>query len=243
MYQAFAEYYDRIFPVSTSQIDFVRTVTAAVSAHTLLDIGCGTASLLLAVEHSLDRAAGIDLDEAMIAVAGRKAEVSGSRAELLCANMLEVGELFPPESFDVVLCMGNTIAHLGSERELSAFIADLFTILSPGGMFVIQGINYRNISADERFAFPPIRAGDLSFTRSYLPVEGENRLMFTTELASGDRVLFRGRTPHTPYYAGQLERICSSVGFSDLHSYGDFNRSAFTDESFPLVVTGMKPGC
>ncbi len=242
MYQAFAEYYDRIFPVSTAQVSFVKSIIDDVSAHTLLDIGCGTASLLLEVEQSLEQVTGIDLDETMLAIASRKAAETGSSAALHCADMLDIGELFTPESFDVVLCMGNTIAHLNGERELTAFVADLFDIITPGGMFVLQGINYRNITTDNRFEFPPIRQGDLSFTRSYIPIEGGSRLAFITELTSVGNVLFRGRTPHTPYYAGQLEKLCSAAGFVDLHHYGDFNRSASSSESFPLIVTGRKRG-
>ena len=97
----------------------------------VLDVGCGNGTLLWNVEHCTpSKGFGLDLSDTRTRVAantignGRIARGDGARAP------------FPPESFDVIVCL-QVIEHIVDRQ---GFIAGLYEMLKPGGILVITSI-------------------------------------------------------------------------------------------------------
>jgi SAM-dependent methyltransferase len=58
---------------------------------------------------------------------------------------------------DLILCMGDTLAHLASAEEVSALLREVAASLRPGGRFVATLRDYRNLPSGEK-RFIPVRS-------------------------------------------------------------------------------------
>src|SRR2546421_7015716 len=70
----------------------------------LIDLGCGTGRLLVPFARRGYECVGVDLSEAMLAVAREKGEQAGVQFELVKANLVEMDAL-PAAGFDHAACL------------------------------------------------------------------------------------------------------------------------------------------
>lgn len=112
------------------KLDVTRSFLAP--GHRLLDLGCGTGTILLDLAPSVAEAHGIDVSPAMIAIAERKAAASGARNAHFRAAPAGGLEDVPDASFDCV-CAYNLL-HLVPDP--AALVRGVHRVLRPGGVFV-----------------------------------------------------------------------------------------------------------
>jgi glycine/sarcosine N-methyltransferase len=183
MYSGLAKHYDEIFPLDEAASLFVKKESAkAPSREVALDIGCGTGNMTFELEKSFKAVTGIDLDAGMVARAKEKAAQQGKRSSFLVLDMAAVALNFPANSFDLVTCLGNTLVHLEDLRQVGAFLGQVRTILKPGGLFLLQILNYDHIIDHAITTLPPLETPLLSFQRKYIFTPGETRVVFETVL-------------------------------------------------------------
>lgn len=106
----------------------------------VLDIGCGTGKLALAVEEivgATGTVVGLDVEQAMIEQAQAHARSNGSQATFEVASITHIP--YADETFDVVF---NTLVyhHLTEGARAEAF-GEVMRVLKPGGQFVLVDIN------------------------------------------------------------------------------------------------------
>jgi ubiquinone/menaquinone biosynthesis C-methylase UbiE len=101
----------------------------------LLDVGCGTATLLLAAkaQDSSIEAIGIDSDEQVLALAKKKIAANKLKVEVMQARAEKLP--FPADSFDIVT---STLIfhHLPTEVKKLA-MQEIYRVLKPGGRFLL----------------------------------------------------------------------------------------------------------
>ena len=199
-YLQVAELYDMLFPVSPSDPlpTYLSRAAAAHAADTpdgpplaLLDIGCGTGGLYHALETAYPGGityTGIDLDSAMIAKAQAKSTslpsppAPATPAEFIEMDMLNVGQRFAHGRFAVVTCVGNTLVHLPDEDSILTLLRGVFSVLRPGGEFILQILNYDHILDTPVTTLPIIDKGSVRMERSYLLTDS-GHLEFRIELS------------------------------------------------------------
>jgi SAM-dependent methyltransferase len=65
--------------------------------------------------------------------------------QTICNDLLKLDEFVSPATANAVVCMGDTITHLGSKDAVEELLRLAFDVLIPGGKFVLS---YRDLSAE-----------------------------------------------------------------------------------------------
>jgi SAM-dependent methyltransferase len=100
-------------------------------ARSLLDVACGTGKHLAELRERLPDAEGLDLDEALLAIA--QARLPGTTFHHGDMTSFELGR-----RFDVVTCLFSSIGYAGSEERLHAAIEEMARHLEPGGLLLVE---------------------------------------------------------------------------------------------------------
>jgi SAM-dependent methyltransferase len=103
----------------------------------ILDLGCGTGRLSIAVAREGYQPLAIDLSPEMLNVLGEKARAAGVDIPRLCANLAELGCL-DDQTFDYAACLFSTLGMIAGADARRAFLAHVSRILRPGGVFVLH---------------------------------------------------------------------------------------------------------
>lgn len=65
--------------------------------------------------------------------------------QTICSDLMKLSEFVSPGTAQVIVCMGDTITHLGSKAAVEELLRSVVDALIPGGKFVIS---YRDLSAE-----------------------------------------------------------------------------------------------
>jgi SAM-dependent methyltransferase len=249
-YDNLASVYDKLFPPAGTASDWLWAMASKAAAAEgrqsrprVLDLGAATGSDCLALARRGAEATGLDPSAAMLGRARDKAEEAGVDVEFREGGMLDAGRLFAPGAFDLVLCLGNTLPHLGGPTELARFLAEARKLLSRKASLVLQLLNYDLVLgklAQNAFAFPEIREGGLVFRRRY-EAGPEGKLRFITELEAPGRQSLVGEAELCPFRPAELDRALAMAGFGETEKRSGWTSPSFAPErDLYLIVTAHK---
>jgi SAM-dependent methyltransferase len=219
-YSDFAEYYEMIFPFRKEVHAFLRE-SLPETGRRILDAGCGTGHYCGRFAAEGFEAIGVDLDPVMVEAARRRYPA----ATFHCLDMVEVADL--GSSFDLIVCIGNTAAHL-TQQDFAPFIQSVKGILRPGGRWLFQVVNWDFIlsRSTDRFSLKTIEVQGATFEREYREVSA-SRVRFCNRLRVAGRTAFEGEVWLYPIRAAEVLRLHGAAGFSLMGHYADFHRSPF----------------
>lgn len=233
-YESISDLYDFIFPLNPVQIDFVTDRLAPCEQKNLLDVGCGTGNLCLALGPHFKAIHGIDPDVSMLDIAIEKAGKNHPNLHFSPYGMLDIDTNF--SDLDAILCFGNTLVHLSSEDEILQFFKQSQKALKPGGKLLVQIINYDRILNQDIKGLPGIENDKISFERKYNYLPDKNLIEFETLLSikeSGQKI---NNLIHLyPIRKSRLDGLLSEAGFKKVIYYGNFKKESLTSKSMPLV--------
>lgn len=238
-YAVLAGYYDELFPLKEQTSAFVRSFFQDAPAnYHILDVGCATGQLALHLAQQDFDVTAIEPDETMVTLAWqRMATHPDHDASMVKAGMLDLDCTFPGETFDAVLCLGNTLVHLQSLDEVRQFFAMVYRHLTPGGPFILQIVNYTRILSQNVTELPFIDRPSVSIERRYRLSDRGDKIHFVTRLKLKETgQAFESETTLLPLQWQQLEPIFAEAGFPPPQIFGDFNRSPYTPDSPGLIV-------
>ena len=235
-YKSIAEVYNKIFPLNPGQVAFTNRAFSKTGDLNLLDIGCGTGSLTLALSTTFKKVVGIDLNEAMLEKA-RLVANEKTNLEFIPLDMLEIDPHFYPDTFDGIICYGNTLVHLSSLEQISLFIKKCQGLLTPGGKLLIQIINYDRILDQRINSLPTLENNEIQFIRNYHYDAGKHLIDFETILTIKEKnQVIMNRVPLFPVRKSEIEAALLAAGFSKLNFFGNFKREALGSDSIPMVI-------
>jgi len=241
-YESIADYYDDIFPLNPAQVNFILESLDSGDMK-ILDVGCGTGSLSIALSYHFKEVYGIDPDEEMLKLAVEKAGSKTPNLSFYPYGMLDLKRLYKAASFDAVLCIGNTLVHLSSAEEIQDFLKQANTVIKPGGKLLIQIINYDRIFSEAIYSLPTIENERIKFIRNYHYPDTKEFIDFETILSiksSGKEI--RNSIKLFPVRKRVLEELLVRSGFPDIAFFGNFKRDALQEESTPLVIEARSAG-
>ena len=123
---------------------FLRAQLARAGAHRVLDAACGSGGHALWLAKQGYEASGADVSPVMIALARQKAEAAGQTIVFQVAGLadLPASATAGPAGFDALFCLGNSLPHLLTQAALTAALRGMAEVLRPGGLLVLQNLNY-----------------------------------------------------------------------------------------------------
>jgi len=234
-YRRLSGVYDILFPENGKTVAFL--LDRLESGSRVLDIACGTGTYAHALARRGHRVVGVDLDGTMTAKAREKYD--DPSLEFVTGDMLRIDELFGRERFDLAYCIGNSIVHLPDAASVERLCGKVYGLLSGGGAFVVQTVNFDGILERGVTGLPPVRRERVTFVRHYEFTGDSGHVLFNSELHIGGEVT-RNSVRLLVLRSRDLVRILESCGFSRVEVFGDFEKSEYTYRSPAMVVKAVK---
>ncbi len=235
-YLSIRPWYDQIFPFTPAQLDFVLSYGSDPGL-SIVDVGCGTGSLIVALAETFRSTAGLDPDESMLESARMKALAKPVGTWFLEAGMLDLERELTPGSVDRLICFGNTVPHLADKAEVAEFARQARTVLKPDGLILIQIINYDRILDQHLDSLPTIENDECQFIRKYQYTENPTHIRFQTQLTlknSGQTI--ENDVPLIALRPADLRSVLEEAGFGSVEEFGGFRKEPLSAQSQPYII-------
>ena len=187
------------------------------------------------------RVIGIDLDKNMVNMARSKAKNEGAKSQFYVKDMLDVGKDFSENSFDTVLCLGNTLVHLKNLHEIGDLVKEIFSILKRDGIFILQVVNFERVLTGQIDKLPLLENDTFTIERKYQYDKNRHLVMFKTSLflkKSGESV--KSNQLLYPLIFEELKPVLAAAGFSGIRFFENESRVPFTRNSPALICIARK---
>ncbi|MFW6363910.1 MAG: class I SAM-dependent methyltransferase [Spirochaeta sp.] len=236
LYHTIATEYSTLFPSSPEKLHCIEDRLRRIAAVDILDIGCASGEFARQLAHPERRITGIDLDEAMIDEAQQSAS-GDSSLRFIRAGIMEFLQDSEADTWDALLCLGNTIVYLNGEEQLRVFMQHASRVLRPGGYLAVQLLNYANPEIGPGFVFPLLESPVLTMSRRYGTIETDKGYEFNTEVIEkeSDKSI-RDLHLHYPFLSTEVKAAALAEGFSRAAVHGDyFDGTAGRDSFFHFL--------
>ncbi len=237
LYDLLASEYTQLFPSSEEKRQYAEKLISTTHGEDMLDLGCASGEFPLQLTSPGRTITGIDPDSRMIsearAIAAEKESIT-----FAVDDMLSFLSSAPPHSFDVIFCMGNTIAYLTDERELERFLSSARNALREGGKLLIQMLNYTNPSIKAGFHFPDLNSTHITFSRRYEESGTPGVLAFTTQVRNKENGETHNEVhSHAVFTSDTVRELGREAGFREVTVHGSYENSPPEQENFFRLVT------
>lgn len=109
-----------------------------------LDLACGTGILCRILDEAGIQASGMDFSSGMI-------EIAREASPHLSYDVADMITYCPDRQFDLVTCTGDAVNHIRALTDVEGIFQNVHTYLSPGGYFVFDILNEKEVSTSEPF--------------------------------------------------------------------------------------------
>ena len=115
-----------------------------IPVRTALDLACGTGVLCRILKKAGIESRGMDFSSGMIDIARQESpEIPYDVADMILYR--------PDAQFDLVTCTGDALNHIPDLADVEKIFANIHAYLAPGGYFVFDLLDEREISTEEPF--------------------------------------------------------------------------------------------
>jgi glycine/sarcosine N-methyltransferase len=227
------------------EMPFFERLFAEHGVRRVLDVACGTGHHAIALAQQGYEVLGSDVSQGMVSRARENAAAAGVGATFLQAGFGELGK-WVQEPYDVLLCLGNSLPSLLSEEALKDASADMAQVLVPGGLLILQNLNYDRVWP-QRERFMPLqthREGDEEWLFFRFVDFHLETLTFNMVILHRNGAAWEYRAEATelrPIFKRDLGRLLEETGFASMDFYGDYDFNPYQqDTSGDLIVVARK---
>jgi glycine/sarcosine N-methyltransferase len=247
LYDALAVDYDRFVNWEgrlAHELPFFDRLFQTQGVEHVLDTACGTGHHAIALAKRGYQVVATDLSSAMIEQTRENVEAAGVDAKLATVSLRKLSSL--GQTFDAVLCLGNSLPHLLTAAQVAEALADFANVLRTGGLLVIQNRNFDWVWARrERFMGPQSHRdseGEWLFVRFY--DFHDDKITFNMirlwRTANGWAQDIEA-TELRPIFRDDLDAALVQAGFGEVTFYGSYDGSPFDPtQSGDLIVVCRK---
>jgi SAM-dependent methyltransferase len=247
LYDALAADYDRFVQWEgrlAHELPFFDRLFDGRDGLRVLDAACGTGQHTIALARRGHQAVGADLSRPMVDRARENAAAAGADVTFAVAGLGNLATL--GGTFDVALCLGNSLPHLLTASAVDGALTDFATVLRPGGLLVIQNRNFDRVCSErKRFMGPQShREGDTEwlFVRFYdFHEETVTFNMARLRRTVDGWVQNVDSTELRPILHSDLLAHLAASGFGAVVCYGGYDGTPFdASESGDLIVVATR---
>ncbi|WP_435105484.1 class I SAM-dependent methyltransferase [Arhodomonas sp. AD133] len=220
---SFADYWDDLVGWESRlarEGAFYNRLLNAHGARDVLDIATGTGVNAVSLARAGFRVTAADGSENMIAKAQENAKAYGvTFADTHVVDWLALDETLGTESYDAVVCLGNSFTHLFDHEDRRDALRAIRRVLRPGGMLIMDQRNYDSM-LDEGYS----SKHEFCYTGDGVDV---GPVELTRTLAKFQYVFADGATFQLNMYPlrqDYLTHLLEDAGFANVERYGDLRR-------------------
>jgi len=227
IYDELVPYYDQLFPVSAQQQSFFHGLLRQPRPLKILDAGCGTGRHMELFVHWGNQVTGIEPAESMANEARRRLAWAGQAVKVLRAPIQAAADVLTG-SYDFVVCLGNTLAHLSKPGELEQGIAALARLTAPGGSLLTQTVHFEKVLQQRTSPFRDTEiitphGNTLTFSRRYHFHQAPEIVLFELALIGPDTSL-ADVIELRPIVLAEQTAALENAGYSIAHVWGDWSQ-------------------
>ena len=171
-----------------------------------MDLACGTGILCQILDKAGIQASGMDFSSGMIAIA----KENSPHIHYDVADMITYR---PDAQYDLVTCTGDAVNHIAELSNVEKIFQNIYAYLAPGGYFVFDLLNEREVSTSEPF--------EMDFTDTVrvwfqMTRPGDNKVNLKIRVLENGELAFEENireTIHDPQAVCDLLRKC---GFTEV---------------------------
>ncbi len=230
------------------ELPFILNALSESGGNRVLDMACGSGrhSVALALEGA--DVVGFDSSTAMIQAANELAAENGVATRFMVADMTNL-EAVLKEKFDLIVCLGNSLALVPSLLEVKKLLSAVHSLLNSKGVFVAQVLNFEQIKKTKSRFFQPkggvTSEGNLViFARFFNHLESEESttLVLTSFVKSSEgwsTIISSQSVLQLDQEA--LTQAVRAAGFNQFEVYSDYGGNLFAStEHRNLVIKARK---
>ncbi|MDF2698580.1 MAG: methyltransferase type 11 [Haloplasmataceae bacterium] len=237
-YEEISKYYDYIFPTGNEQIKFIINSTNKENKK-ILDIACGSGGYAVELAKQGFILSAVDLDQTMINLTKGKAKGLNITLKTYLADMLNI-DIIEDSKFNVIYCIGNSLAHLNDLIEVNTFLKKTYGLLADEGYLIVQIINFDRVLEKGISELPTITNNEIGLTFERKYIHKENKILFNTILKVNDKLL-DNNIPLLPIKSDEILKLLSNNNYQDIETFGDFKQTKYDPlESYHLVIKAKK---
>jgi glycine/sarcosine N-methyltransferase len=240
-YDSIADDYDRMISFE-KRLDIeepiFRNLIEKYSIKSALDAGAGTGFHSILLANSGVRITAVDISEKMLSKLEQNVKNHNLTINIVKSDFLKLR--LPDSSFNAVFCLGNSLVHLSSITHLKKVIANFATLLKPGGVMILQLLNYDRIMKQKKHV-QSIKKTDNNFYIRYYEFHQKQIIFNLLTINSNDLSHSLHSVPIQPIRSSELRNVLKKSGFGKITLYGDLTLKPFSKiTSHDLVVIASK---
>jgi len=187
----------------------------------ILDVACGTGSLLLELENFHFQLWGFDQSHAMLTIAKRKIEGRGCQIPIWQSNMTS---FYVKKKFDVILCLYDSFNYLLEKRLWNNFFNAADACLNHNGLIIFDICTEKNSVKYFNNFFEKSKGKDYSYTRKSVFIK-ETLIHSNVFKINYDNsnIIFIERHEQRIYKIAEVIDFLSKSQFKLLNIYDDFS--------------------
>jgi SAM-dependent methyltransferase len=220
------------------EVDFIVKALDLPAEAKVLDLCCGQGRHSLELARRGFQVVGVDLSEALLYAARKRAESEGLSVTFLHCDMREID--FADE-FDAVINMFTSFGYLESEAEDEKVLGKVAQALKSGGKFLLDVVNRDRLVRD--FQAREWHAADEGWLvleeRTFDHLSG--RMETRWVCVARDGVRYERLSSVRLYTTSELRTMLERAGLKVTNLFGDYDGSPYSWDSQRLIVVSCKP--
>ncbi|UCC81057.1 MAG: class I SAM-dependent methyltransferase [Candidatus Zixiibacteriota bacterium] len=234
----FAESYDKFIKRESLLPDGLLELVKTYKPEKIADFGCGTGSVAIGLALEGYRVAGVDISKDMLRIAGLKARKLKTDAQFKQGDITGIDL---KSKFDLILSLGNTVPLIYRLNDARKAFRNFARHLNPGGVLIIQQLNYDKILNEKPRTFAIDRIENQLRIKQYNYVR--NLINFTVTIVDHSYAppnIERTRARLRPWKKNDLVSELRAAGFYKFSAFGDYKKSRFGPKSNDLILIGKR---